>query len=71
MAKELELERQKRERLENEIMRMTRKLDIIEIDGRSEVNKNERIRKKREAAVKRPNMAVQDVKGKSGFIAFH
>ena len=50
---------------------MTRKLDIIEIDGRSEVNKNERIRKKREAAVKRPNMAVQDVKGKSGFIAFH
>ena len=58
MAKELELERQRREKLEDEIRRMTRKLDVIETDGHSEVHKNERIRKNRENGVKRPNMDV-------------
>ena len=72
MAKELELERQRREKLEHEIKRMTRKLDVIETDGHSEVHKNERVRKNRESAVKRPNLDVDDIRVQNrGFVAFH
>ena len=51
---------------------MTRKLDVIETDGHSEVHKNERVRKNRESAVKRPNLDFEDIKVQNrGFVAFH
>ena len=51
---------------------MTRQLNVIEEDGRSEVRHNDHVRKKREQAVKRPNMDVEDLKVQNrGFIAFH
>ena len=72
LAKELVLEKQRREKLEHEIQRMNRKLDVIETDGDSEVHKNERVRKNREKSVKRPNLDVEDLKVQNrGFVAFH
>ena len=51
---------------------MTRKLEIIEEDGRSEVKKHDRVKQNRENMVKRPNMDVEDLKVQTrGFVAFH
>lgn len=62
LAKQLELERQRREKLQSEVEEMASKLRQIQADGRAEVIRNEVQRQARETNVKRPNMDVENLK---------
>ena len=66
LAKQLELERLRREKLQNTVETMARKLNEIQRDGPEELEKNETRRQVREQNVKRPNMDVEDLKVLSG-----
>ena len=69
LAKQLEMERQRRERLQSDVQVMAKKLDEIQKDGEKEAEKNELNRLIRENNVKPPNfdMSKLDVL-KGGFV---
>ena len=69
LAKQLEMERQRRERLQSDVQIMAKKLDEIQKDGEKEAEKNELNRLIRENNVKPPSfdMTKQDVL-KGGFV---
>ena len=70
LAKQLELERQRREKLQSEVQTMAKKLNQIQEEGTEELKKNETQRLIREANVKRPNMDVEDLKVlNNGFVS--
>ena len=69
LAKQLEMERQRRERLQSDVQVMAKKLDEIQKDGEKEAEKNELNRLIRENNVKPPSfdMSKQNVL-KGGFV---
>ena len=69
LAKQLEMERQRRERLQSDVQIMAKKLDEIQKDGEKEAEKNELNRLIRENNVKPPSfdMSKQNVL-KGGFV---
>ena len=70
LAKQLHLERQRREKLQSEVEAMAKTLQAIKEEGASEVAKNEQARLKREISVKRPNLDIENIKVLNrGFVA--
>ena len=62
LARQLEMEKQRREKLQTEVESMAGRLRDIEEDGRKEAEKNEILRRQREKNVKPPNMDVANLK---------
>lgn len=70
LARQLEVERLRREKLQNEVESMAGRLREIEEDGRKEAEKNETVRQEREKNIKPPNMDVSDLRVLNhGFVA--
>ena len=69
LAKQLEMERQRRERLQSDVEVMAKKLDEIQKDGEKEAEKNELNRLIRENNVKPPSFDMTNLNVlKGGFV---